>query len=42
MVRAWQDRRALQQVIRTTQNIIGTHLLSISDISELRCLRRGY
>ncbi len=36
-----QDRRAQQQVIKTTQNIIGTYLLSISDISEVRCLHRA-
>ncbi len=28
-----QDGRALQQVIKTAQNIIGTHLPRISDIS---------
>ncbi len=37
-----QDRRALQRVIKTTQNIIGTHLLSINDISEVRCLHRAH
>ncbi|KAI3363178.1 hypothetical protein L3Q82_011549 [Scortum barcoo] len=31
----------LQQVIKTFQNIIGAHLLSISDICEVRCLFRG-
>ncbi len=36
-----QDRRTLQWVIRTAQNITGTHLPSISDIGEVRCLRRG-
>ncbi len=30
-----QDRRALQRVIKTAQNIIGTHLPSISDIGEV-------
>lgn len=30
-----QDRRAMQPVTNTTQNIIGTYLLSISDISEV-------
>ncbi len=30
-----QDRRALQRGIKTTQIIIGTHLLSISGISEV-------
>lgn len=34
------DHRALQQVIKTTQNIIGTHLLSISDIVEVGHLCR--
>ncbi len=36
-----QDRRASQQVIKTAQNITGTHLLSISDISEVRRLCRA-
>ena len=35
-----QDRKAPQQVIKTTQNVIGTHLQSISDISKVRCLHR--
>lgn len=34
-----QDRRALQQVIKTTQNIIGTLLPSINDIGEVRYLQ---
>ncbi len=32
---------ALQRVINTAKNIIGTYLPSISDISEVRCLRRA-
>lgn len=36
-----QDRRALQRVIKNAQKIIGTHLPSISDIGEVRCLRRA-
>ncbi len=35
-----QDRRALQWVIKTARNITGTHLPSINDIGEVRCL--GY
>ena len=35
-----QDRKVLQQMIKTAQNITGTHLQSISDISEVRCLHR--
>lgn len=35
-----QDRRTLQWVIKT-QNMIGTHLLSISDVWEVRCLRQS-
>lgn len=30
-----QERKALQWVIKTVQNIISTHLLSISDIDEM-------
>lgn len=30
---AWQDRKALKQVIKATQNIIDKHLLSIDDVS---------
>jgi len=29
-----QDRRALKLLIRTVKNIIGSHLLSISDMSD--------
>ncbi len=36
-----QDRRALQRVIKTTQNIIAIHLPSISDIGKVRCLHRA-
>lgn len=32
------DRKALQQVIKTTQNITATQILSISEIAEVRCL----
>lgn len=39
-----QDRRGLLQIIETTHNIIGIHLLSIRNISEMRCLQgaKGY
>ena len=33
-----QDIKALQQVVKSTENIIGIHLLSIDDICEVRCL----
>lgn len=36
-----QDRKALQQGIKTTQDIVGTHLPSISDIGEVRCLHKA-
>ncbi|XP_078121563.1 immunoglobulin superfamily member 5 [Sander vitreus] len=36
-----QDRRALQLVIKTAQNIIGTHLPGIIDVSEKRDLCRA-
>ncbi len=36
-----QDRQALQRVIKTAQNIIGSHLPSISDISEMRRWHRA-
>lgn len=36
-----QDRKALQQVTRTAWNITGSHPLSISDISEVKCPRRA-
>ncbi len=32
-----QDRRALQWVIKIAQNVISSHLQSISDIGEVRC-----
>ena len=32
---------ALERAFKTAQNIIGIHLLSISDIGEVRCLRRA-
>ncbi len=35
-----KDRRALQWVIKTAQNITGTYLLSIGDIGEVRCPHR--
>lgn len=31
-------QEALHRLIRTAKNIIGTHLSSISDIVEVRCL----
>ena len=37
-----QDQKALQQVIKTTQSIIATHLQSISDTGEVRGLRRAH
>ncbi len=36
-----QDRKALQRVIKIAQNVIGTHLPSINDINEVRCLHRA-
>ncbi len=36
-----QDRRALQGVIKSAQNITDTYLLDNSDISEMRCLRKA-
>lgn len=38
-MRTAQDRRALQQVIKTAQNILVTHQPSISDFSEVRSLQ---
>lgn len=35
-----QDRKALQQVIKTGQNIISTHLLNINDIHAVRIMLR--
>ena len=36
-----QNRKALELVIKTAQIIIGTHLQSISDITEVRYLHRA-
>ncbi len=36
-----QDRRTLEGVLKTAQNITAFHLPSISDISEVRCLHRA-
>lgn len=36
-----QDSKTQQQVIKTAKNIIPTHQPSISDIGEVRCLRRA-
>ena len=33
-----QDRKSQQQVNKTAQNIIGTHLQSISYICKVKCL----
>lgn len=43
-VRAWftHGRMSLRWLIKTTQNIIGTHLPRISGISEVRCLYRAH
>ena len=36
-----KDRKALQWVIKTVQNMIGTHLQGITDIGDVRCMHRA-